>query len=584
MSYDLKITGATIVDGTGAAAFTGDVAVKDGLVVAVGDCPDGAQETVDAHGATLTPGFTDIHTHYDGQASWDASLAPSSLHGVTTTVMGSCGVGFAPVRPTDRETLVRLMEGVEDIPGTALSEGITWEWESFAEYMDALGRRPHAIDFACQVPHDALRVYVMGARAVAEEAATAEDVAAMQALLRAALEAGAVGFSTGRTDNHRTSAGDATPASEADRAELVGLAGAFEGLGHGVLQAVSDFDMATGPERFHPEFDLLEAMAAAAGGHATSLSLMERDHAPDQWRWILERVEKANERGVPMRVQVASRPIGVLLGLEATFHPFMGSPSYKEIHALPLAERVAAMRDPARKARMLTEKSGKVAGDGSSIPPLADVFLQNIEMVAMRLYRLGETPDYEPKLATCLYAEALRRKVPLLEAIYDALLEDDGKTLLYFPIYNYAPNDLSHVREMLAHPLALPGLSDGGAHVGTICDASMPTFLLQHWGRDRAEGFPLERLVKMQAHDTARYMGFRDRGTIAPGQKADLNLIDMSRLKLRAPRLVRDLPAGGQRLMQEAEGYLGTWVSGVRIAESGALTGATPGRLVRGGR
>ncbi|MEM1413996.1 MAG: amidohydrolase family protein [Myxococcota bacterium] len=584
MKYDLKIAGGTLLDGTGAPAFTGDVGIKDGVIVDVGRCAGEARETVDATGATVTPGFTDIHTHYDGQASWDSELAPSSVHGVTTAVMGSCGVGFAPVRRADRTTLVQLMEGVEDIPGSALSEGITWEWESFAEYMDALDRRPHTIDFACQVPHDAVRVYVMGERAVADEVATPEDAEQMRTIVRAALEAGAVGFSTGRTDNHRTSVGKPTPASEADRAELVAIAQAFEGLGHGVLQAVSDFDMATGKERFHPEFDVLEAMAAASGGHPTSLSLMERDHAPDQWRWILERVEKANAKGIPMRVQVASRPIGVLLGLEATFHPFMGFPSYKEIHDLPLAERVAALRDPGRKARMLAEKSDKVAGDGSSIPPLADVFLQNIDMIAMRLYRLGETPSYEPRLPDCLYAEALKKKVPVLEVIYDALLEREGRELLYFPLYNYSGNNLSHLREMLDHPLALPGLSDGGAHVGTVCDASMPTFLLQHWGRDREEGFPLERLVKMQAHDTARYLGFADRGTLAPGQKADVNVLDMTRLQLREPKLVYDLPAGGPRLLQTADGWIGTWVNGVRIAEGGTLTGATPGRLVRGGR
>lgn len=593
MSYDLKIQGGTIIDGTGRAGYRGDVAIKDGLVVAVGACEGPADEVLDAQGAIVTPGFVDIHTHYDGQVSWDAELAPSSLHGVTTCVMGSCGVGFAPVHAGDRQRIIELMEGVEDIPGSALAEGITWGWESFPEYMDAIDGFPHAIDFAVQVPHDVLRVYVMGERAVAGEAATDEDIARMRTLVREALQAGAVGFSTGRTDNHRTAQGQPTPASEATVRELQGIAGAFEGLGHGVLQAVSDFDLLVSDDRFHDEFDVIERMAEAAPGHGTSISLMQRDQSPDQWKWIIERAEKAHARGTTIRLQVAPRPIGVMLGLRATFHPFMGFPSYKEVSGLPLAEKVAALRDPERRARILSEKTDKVAGDGSSLPPLADILLAQIDMVAKRLYRLAGRPDgssdgrpdYEPDPRTCLWAEAQATGRGTLEVLYDAMLEDEGRALLYFPLYNFTGLDLEVVHAMLTHPLALPGLSDGGAHVGTICDASFPTYLLSHWGRDRARGrIPLETLVKFQTHDTARFVGLRDRGTVEVGSRADLNVIDLPRLGLRAPEMLEDLPAGGRRLMQHAEGYRATLVHGRVVAREGVLTGARPGRLVRAGR
>lgn len=584
MSYDLIIKGGTIVDGSGRERFTGDVAVRDGVIVEVGKCDGVADRVVDAQGALVTPGFTDIHTHYDGQVSWDADLAPSCLHGVTTAVLGSCGVGFAPVRETDHQKLIELMEGVEDIPGTALSEGIDWRWDSFERYMDAIDDFPHAIDFCAQVPHDALRVYVMGERAIAGEPATEGDVEQMRALVRSALQAGAAGFSTGRSDNHRSKDGAPTPASEASAAELVGIARAFEGLDHGVLQAVSDFDMAEGEARFEGEFDLLERMVEAADGHPLSISLMQRDQAPTQWERIIERAEKATEQGKTIRLQVAARAIGVMLGLEATFHPFMGFPSYKTIAHLPLEERVRRMRDPSFRDKILQEKTDKVSGDGSPIPPLADQLLERIEMVALRLFKLGDDPNYEPTLEESIYAAAQEAKVPALGAVYDALLEDDGRELLYFPLYNYTLMNLDNVRKMLTHPLSMPGLSDGGAHVGTICDASFPSFLLAHWGRDRPEGrIELERIVKMQTHDTSRFIGLTDRGTIAPGQRADLNVIDFDRLRLKRPRLVGDLPAGGKRLLQDAEGYVATFVKGTAITEHGRLTGQRPGRLARVG-
>ena len=580
--FDLVIRGATIVDGTGREPFAGDIAIDRGRIAVVGDCAVPARRTIDAGGAHVLPGFVDIHTHYDGQVTWDPELSPSSLLGVTTCVMGSCGVGFAPVVRGREAALVELMEGVEDIPGSALAEGIPWGWESFGDYMDALARMPRAIDVLAQVPHDPLRMYVMRERAVAGEQATDDDIAAMRGHLRAALEAGAAGFTTGRTDNHRTARGAATPASEASSRELAGIAEAFRGLGHGVVQAVSDFDMMAGPDRFDAEFDLLEQMAAAAG-RPLSVSTMQRDHAPEQWRQILARAERAAARGLDVRCQVAPRGIGVLLGLEATFHPFMGFPSYKAIAQLPLAERVQRMRDPELRARMLAETSDKVAGDGTPIPPLADFFLANVQRIALRIFRMGVRPDYEPVLDRCIAADAARANVPVLAMLYDALLEDEGHALLYFPVYNYTGMNLAAVREMLVHPRAIVGLGDAGAHVGTVCDASMPTFLLTHWARDRANGLPIEQVVRMQARDTARFIGLWDRGTIEVGMRADLNLVDLPRLALRRPVMQRDLPAGGKRLVQRADGYIATLVAGVPIAEHGELTGARPGALVRMG-
>ena len=577
---DLKVVGGTLVDGTGAERVVGDVGISDGRIVELGKVSTQAKRVIDADGAVVTPGFVDIHTHYDGQISWDQDLAPSCFHGVTTVVMGNCGVGFAPVKKQDRERLIRLMEGVEDIPGTALSEGITWEWESLPEYMDALDAQPRTLDYCAQVTHDALRVFAMGERAVANESATDDDIALMRALTREALDAGAIGFSTGRSDNHCSADGDPTPASEASARELSGIARAFVGRSRGVLQAVSDFDM--DPDRFEPEFDVLEKMAAAAEGRPMSLSLMQRDHVPMQWRRIIERAERAKDKGLDIRLQCAPRAIGVLLGLEATFHPFMGFPSYKALSQLPREERVARMRNPELRARMLTETSEPVSGDGSPIPPLADMLLAQIEKIALRIFKFGESPNYEPTMESSLYAQAYGSGETALGAIYDALLEDEGRELLYFPLYNFTEMTLDNVHAMITHPLALPGLSDGGAHVGTICDASFTTFLLTHWARDRQQKrIPLERVVQMQTHDTARHMGLTDRGTLELGQKADLNVIDFDELALQRPRMVADLPAGGQRLFQDATGYVTTVVNGVPIVEGGVLTGERPGRLVR---
>jgi len=585
---DLLIRGATVIDGSGAAPAAADVGVRGGRIVEVGRITEDARERIDADGAWLMPGFVDIHTHYDGQASWDETFSPSIHHGVTTLAMGNCGVGFAPLRAGEQDRLIRLMEGVEDIPGVALAEGVRFDWESFPQYMDALERMPHSLDFLVQVPHDPLRMRVMGERAQAQQAATPEDIEAMRALLREALQAGAAGFSTGRSDNHRTSRGEETPASEASAAELTGIARAFDGLQHGVVQVVSDFDVLRGPERFDAEFDLVEQLATAAG-RPLSMTWMQRDPGGEQYLKMQARVEAAVARGLPLHLQTAARGIGVINGLDASFHFFVGSPAYKEVARLPLAERAAALRDPARKARALSEGFERLAGDGTAVPPLVDILLQNIERISARMFPLssrdGEVPDYEPTLAQSFYARAQQRDTTALEALYDHLAEGDGRNLIYFPIFNYNEGSLDVTRRMLEHPRALFGLSDAGAHVGTICDASFTTFMLTHWVRDRArDRLPLERAVEMLTSRNAHYLGLRDRGLIAPGQRADLNLIDPQRLSVGTPKIVRDLPAGGRRFLQQGTGYLGTWVGGECVRRDDQVTDARPGRLVRMGR
>ncbi len=582
MSLDIKITGGTIVDGTGTERYTGDVGVKDGRIVAIGKVPGDADRVIDADGAIVTPGFVDLHTHYDGQISWDEQLSPSVNHGTTTAVMGSCGVGFAPAHKEDRQRLIDLMEGVEDIPGAALAEGIRWQWESFPEYMDALDRMPHTIDFAAQVPHDALRVFVMGERGLRYEPATADDIARMQALLKEAMLAGAAGFTTGRSDVHRSASGSWTPASEATIDELTALASVFKELPYGVLQAVSDFDMERTHDDFDREFDVLEQFASAAGGRPFSLSLNQRDFWPDLWKRIIQKGEAAAARGVPFRFQVAPRAIGVNLGLQCTFHPFMGKPAYKAIAHLPLEERVRIMRTPEVKAKILEEPSDKLAGDGTPVPPLADKFLAAIDKLAFKLFELGETPDYEQPLTRSLGAQAKAAGLHPLELVYESMLKSEGRALIYFPIYNYTEFSYDNVLTMMKHPQALPGLSDSGAHVGTVCDASFPTYLLSYWTRDRAgEKIQLERAVRMMTAETAAHMGYSDRGTLAVGKKADINVIDYARLALKPPRMIRDLPAGGQRLLQEVEGYIATIVSGRQVIARDELTGEKPGHLVR---
>ena len=581
---DLLIKGGTVVDGTGGEPFVADVGVRGGRIVALGKLAEAAHETVDASGLWVTPGFVDIHTHYDGQVTWDDNFTPSIYHGVTTLVMGNCGVGFAPVRPGHQDELIKLMEGVEDIPGAALHEGIRWDWESFPQYMDALEKTPRSLDYLVQVPHDPLRMYVMGERAVAGHSATTEDIAAMRALLHEALQAGAAGFSTGRSDNHRTSEGKETPAAEASAAELTGLAGAFAGVDHGVLQVVSDFNLLQGPQGFDAEFDLVEQLARASG-KPLSMTWLQRDPGGEQYEAIRARVDAAVAAGLPLYLQAAARGIGVINGLDASFHPFMGFPGYKEVAHLPLAERATALREPARKARILAEKSARLAGDGTAIPPLVDILLARIDMISGRMFPLDEKLDYEPSVMQSFLVQAKQRGITPLEALYDHLAGGDGSQLIYFPIFNYNTGSLDTVRQMLDHPRVLSSLSDAGAHVGTVCDASFTTFMLTHWVQGRAhDRLPLARAVEMLTRRNARYLGLDDRGAIAPGLRADLNLIDPKRLSVGTPALVHDLPAGGKRFLQKAQGYVATWVAGVAVQREGEITAGRPGRLVRMGR
>ncbi len=582
MTFDLKITGGLLYDGDGGAPVRADIGVKDGRIAEIGKCEAGAARTIDADGAIVTPGFIDLHTHYDGQVSWDEEMRPSVNHGVTTLIMGNCGVGFAPVKPQDHDRLVRLMEGVEDIPGAALHEGLTWNWESFPDYMNAIDAMPHTVDFGVMIGHDPVRVYAMGERASSHEKASEEDIAQMRATVREAMEAGAAGFSIGRTDVHRTADGEWTPSAEASVNELTSIASALDGLDHGVLQIVNDFNLEREGDEFDQEFSIVEAFVRAGGGKPASISLMQRDMAPDDWRRILDETERLNADGVKLHVQVAPRAIGVFQGLQCTFHPIMAQPSYIEIKDKPLEERVAIMRDPAFKKKCLSEKPVTLAGEGSSVPPIADTMIAAIELVANKFFRLGETPDYEQSADQSLGTEARRDGVTAMEKLYDTCLEMDGRQLIYFPIYNYTDFNYDNVHKMLTHPNALPGLSDGGAHVGTICDASFPTYLLSYWCRDRDhDRIDLARAVQMLTADGADYLGLKDRGRLREGMRADINVIDHDKLRLGAPRMVQDLPAGGQRLLQPVSGYRATLVSGEQVIDNDQVTDARPGRLVR---
>jgi len=587
--YDLKITDGLLFNGNGGDGVQTNIAIKDGLIVEIGPCSGEAARTLSARGHIVTPGFIDLHTHYDGQISWDEELKPSVNHGVTTALLGNCGVGFAPCRKEDRDKLIRLMEGVEDIPGTALHEGMDWQWETFPEYMDAIDAKPHTIDFAVMVPHDPLRVYAMGDRAVYNEPANDADIATMRELTREALEAGALGFSIGRSDFHKSSDGAWTPGSEAGKDELVGIAEAFKGLGHGVLQVVNDFDMLRPGESFETEFDLMEDFFRAGHGHKGSMSLMERDFAPDDWKNIIRRTEAMNADGLDISFQVAPRAIGSFSGLNCTFHPIMAHPSYLAIRERPLAERVSILRRPDFKAQLLSETPVQLAGEGSPVPPMVDMMIASFPQIAEKLFKLDHagTVDYEQNSETSLAALARKNGVDVWEQAYDMLLEDDGKALIYYPVYNYYEMNYDNVLTMMQHPKALPGLSDGGAHVGTICDASFPTYLLAHWTRDRirkgSAGIALKRAVQMLTADGADYLGLTDRGRLKVGMRADINIIDYDGLDLAMPEMIADLPAGGQRLIQPVKGYMATFVNGEQVIANDEVTSARPGRLVRGG-
>jgi len=564
--YDLVVRGGTVVDGTGGPARTADVAVVGGTVVEVGRVDGRGRREFTADGALVTPGFVDIHAHYDGQATWDHQLSPSSSHGVTTVVMGNCGVGFAPVHPSHHVRLIELMEGVEDIPGSALHEGLSWEWQSFAEYLDAVAAIPHDIDLAAQVPHGAVRLHVMGERGAAREPASVDEIAQMADIVAAGVTAGALGFSTSRTMNHRTSRGEPTPTLTASADELIGIARGLGRIGRGVLQVVSDH-----ADR-DDEFDLFRRMLAESG-RPLSFSLVQSPFEPDAFRSILARVDRARDDGLAITAQVATRAIGLLFGLPCTLHPFMNSPVFAEIAGLPVAEQARAMADEGFKARVLE------ADAGDKVRKLGGGLIRRFES----MYELGDPPDYEPDPADSIAARAGRAGCDPIEFAYDLIAAGDGGTLLYLPALNFAGGHLDAVGEMLRHAHTVPGLGDGGAHVGTISDGSFPTTLLAHWGRDRSTGrIDLPFLVQRQCRDTARTVGLLDRGVLAPGYRADLNVIDFGRLRARRPEVRSDLPAGGRRLLQRADGYLHTVVAGEEIMRDGAPTGAFPGCLVRG--
>jgi N-acyl-D-aspartate/D-glutamate deacylase len=546
VSYDLVIRGGIVIDGSGAARRTADVAISDGVVAEVGTVDGRGRREIDADGAIVTPGFVDIHTHYDGQVTWDNRLQPSSTHGVTTALMGNCGMGFAPVRPADHDLLIELMEGVEDLPGPVLHEGLPWTWQSFEEYLDAIEGMPHDIDVATQMTHDPLRLFVMGQRGADRKAATPEDIAEMGRLAVAGIQAGALGFSTSRTEWHKTSRGEQTPSVRAELNELVGIAKAIGETGTGVFQVVSDL------KGFDHEIEVMYEMMRVSG-RPLSLSVMQ--HEPGEgWRETFAAIERANEKGLKMTAVVAPRAIGVLVDFRGTYNPFVLSRTFRSSPDL---------HDPDVRRSIL----GEVAERGGLRAPMDNIF------------ELGDPPQYEPTPDASVAARAQQEGRDPAAILYDIMLTGPA----YMPVFNYHAGNLDVVHEMLAHPNAIPGLSDGGAHVSTICDASFSTTLLTHWGRDRAhDRFDVEWLVQRQCRDTARMVGLGDRGVLAPGYKADVNVIDFENLAIRSPRLVADLPAGGQRVLQAADGYLHTLVSGVEVYTGGEATGELPGRLVRG--
>jgi N-acyl-D-amino-acid deacylase len=580
--HDLVIRGGTVVDGTGAPARVADVAIDGARITAVGAVPGPARETLDAQGLLVTPGFVDIHTHYDGQATWDPHLVPSCWHGVTTLVFGNCGVGFAPVRSDRHAWLIGLMEGVEDIPGAALAAGIRWEWESFPEYLDALARMPRALDVGAQVPHGALRAYVMGERGAANEPATPEDIAAMARLVREALEAGALGFTTSRTAGHRGVDGRPVPGTFAHDDELAGIGNALAAVGRGVFEVAeagtgghASGDAAGAAER---EVAWMARLSAAMH-RPVSFLVMQSEEDPDLWRRLLALAEEAAGQGADLVPQVAARPFGMFAGLQSRVNPFAARPTYQRLAALPLAERVVRLRDPEVRRRILAEQPAGTAEPGTLAALLGPAMYA-------RLFPLGDPPDYEPPAEASVAAIAAREGRAPEAVLYDLMLRHEGRELLFYPVLNYAGCTAEPIREMILHPRSVLGLGDGGAHCGIICDASMTTFMLTHWVRDRQRGprIPLETAVRRLTHDPAALYGLDDRGVLAPGRKADVNLIDLRRLQLRLPEMAFDLPAGARRLLQRADGYVATLVSGCVVMREGTPTGALPGRLVRGGR
>ncbi len=570
---DILIRDATLVDGSGSPAARADIGVEDGRIAEVGRVTTAARRTVEAGGRLVTPGFVDIHTHYDGQASWDPFLAPTSLNGVTSIAMGNCGVGFAPARPDRHDWLIALLEGVEDIPGTALAEGLTWDWETFPDYLDALGRRRFAMDVAAHVPHAALRTYVMGERGADHQQHPSEgEVAEMARLTEQALAAGALGFSTSRTFVHRSRSGENIGTLEAGEAELLGIAQAMRRAGKGVFQLISDAYLTADDAFANRELDLITAIARISG-RPMSFTVQQTDEAPDRFRHIFGRVAAMVESGLDVKAQVAPRPIGVIQGLEATLNPFLFCAEWRRIGRLPLAGQVAELKKPDVRAILLAQHAEtRPEGFGSMI---AHGF--------GRMFRVSDPVDYEPTADRSIAAEALRAGISPAEYMLDLLAEEDGHRLLYMPLINYARGSLDDVHSMLTAPNTLYGLSDGGAHCGTICDASFPTSTIAIWARGNKAGhaIPLESLVHGLTRRNAAHVGWMDRGLVAPGYRADLNIIDLDALAVPPPQLIHDLPAGGGRLVQKPRGIALTMLNGIATFENGEPTGELPGRLIR---
>ncbi len=568
--FDLVVRGGTLVDGTGAEPRRADVALEGGRIAEVGTAAGAAREEIDAEGMLVTPGFVDIHTHYDGQVSWDPVLAPSCYHGVTTVVMGNCGVGFAPVHPGQEDFLIQLMEGVEDIPGTALHEGIDWKWETFPEYLDVLERMRFTMDVGTQVPHASVRAYVMGQRGADNEPATPEDIAAMAAIVKEGIAAGALGFSTSRTIAHRAITGEPVPGTFAAEDELFGIGRTLGELGTGIFEVAGAG--AAGEDVAAPkaELDWMRRLSAEIRRPVT-FAMLQVDAAPQLWRELLEISAAATAEGAQVFPQVAGRPFGMLVGHQTDIHPFADRPTFVKLLELPFEERVARLRDPEMKRRILSET-----------PAEANMLMSQLH----KWFPMGDPPNYEPGYDDSIEALAKKAGRDVVEFLYDKLLERDGRELLLVPVLNYSELTADPIREMMFHPNAALGLGDGGAHCGIICDASIQTFMLTHWVRDRTRGekVPVEFAVKRMSKDTAELYGLRDRGVVAPGLKADLNVIDHGALRLEVPEMIHDLPAGGKRLMQRARGYKATIVSGAVTMRDDEPTGALPGRLLRGGR
>jgi N-acyl-D-aspartate/D-glutamate deacylase len=562
---DLVIRGGTVADGSGGELFEADVAITGGRISEIGKVASKGRDEIDARGKLVTPGFVDVHTHYDGQVTWSQDMTPSSQNGVTTAIMGNCGVGFAPCKPADHTRLIQLMEGVEDIPEPVLSAGIPWAWESFPDYMEWLSKRDFDIDVGAQLPHAALRVYVMGERGARRDPSTAEDNAAMAKLAGEAVRSGALGFSTSRTLNHRTSTGDFTPTLKAGEDELTAIAGAMHREGRSVLQFV--LDLSTIDEDLPMMLRVADTTKCPI-----SFSITQNDKAPQRWRRTLDEINAAAKRGLSITAQIAARPVGLLLGLELSRNPFQTHPSYKAIAHLPLKERLARLHQSEVRKAILSETA--TATDD----PL--FFRPNYD----KMFLLGDPPDYEQPPENALGPQARKQGRQPEELAYEAMLSDDGRGMLYVPFLNYADGNLDATREMLIDPQSVPGLSDGGAHCGIICDASFPTYLLTHWTRDRKRGekLTIPFVVAAQSRKTALSVGLTDRGLIAPGYKADVNVIDYDRLHLHPPKVHYDLPVGGRRLLQDVDGYEATIVSGVVTRRQGEATGRRPGKLIRG--